>query len=121
MESCSGLGGPVFSPTAGAANTSSTAPIRSAATAGFRSAALTITISRERAPFGAPPIRQRLTRGPSRVRIAGPTMVATEMLRITTMQTVPASEASSDPGRMKSETIIESNSVLPANITVRPA
>ncbi len=37
------------------------------------------------------------------------------------MQTVPASEASSEPGRMKRETIIESSRVLPANITVRPA
>ena len=40
---------------------------------------------------------------------------------MTTMQTVPASEASSEPGRMKSETIIESSRVLPAKQTVRPA
>ncbi len=72
------------------------------------------------APAGLP-IRQRSTLGPSRVSSAVPTTVATVTLRSTTMISVPASEASSEPGRMNSETTIESISVLPANIVVRPA
>ena len=48
-------------------------------------------------------------------------MVAIATVRITTIASVPASDASSEPGRMKIETSIESSSVLPANIVVRPA
>ena len=42
-------------------------------------------------------------------------------LRTTTIATVPASETSSDPGRISSETSIESSRVEPAKATVRPA
>ena len=40
---------------------------------------------------------------------------------MTTITTVPASEASSGPGTMNSATIIESSRVLPAKTVVRPA
>ncbi len=120
MGSSSTLGGPVFSPITGATSASRIAPISSAATSGRFRAPLTIVISRERSLAGLP-IRQRLTLGPISVSTAGPTTVATVTLRITTIITVPASEASSDPGRMNSATSIESSRVLPANIAVRPA
>ncbi len=59
--------------------------------------------------------------GPSTTSSAGPTIVATSTLSATTIVTVPASEASSDPGTMKSATTIEISRVLPAKIVVRPA
>ena len=55
------------------------------------------------------------------MRIAGTTSVAVVTLRTTTIATVPASDTSSDPGRISSETSIESKSVEPAKATVRPA
>ena len=111
--SCSGLGGPSFRPTAGAARASRIAPITSAATSGRRSAPSTNRITPERSALAAEPIRQRSTLCPTRVRIAGPTRVATVTLRTTTIATVPASETSSDPGRISSETSIESSRVEP--------
>ncbi len=114
------LGGPVLSAIAGAESSSTTTPIRIAASAGRFSAAPTTTISRE-LPFGARPIRQRLMLGPTSTSRAGPTRVATATLSTTTIATVPASEASSGPGTTKIETSIEISSVLPAKIVVRPA
>ncbi len=121
LASCSGLGGPSFSPTAGAARASRIAPITQAASSGRRSAPLTKRITAERSALCGLPIRQRFTPSPTRVRIAGPTTVATVTLRTTTIATVPARLTSSEPGRISSETSIESSSVEPAKATVRPA
>ena len=66
-------------------------------------------------------MRQRLTLWPSRASTAGPAIVATETLRITTRITVAASEESSAPGTMKRATSIAAIRVLPAKTVVRPA
>ena len=58
---------------------------------------------------------------PSSNSSEGPTTVAAMTLSTTTIATVPASEASSEPGTMKRATIIDSSRVLPAKATVRPA
>ena len=67
------------------------------------------------------PIRQRLTLWPSSASSAGATIVATVTLRMTTTIRVPASETSSAPGRIGTETTIARNRVLPAKTVVRPA
>ncbi len=97
-----------------------TRPMAVATGTGRLSAAETIVISRER-PFGAEPIRQRSRLGPSSISTAGAIRVEMVTVRTTTIASVPASEASSEPGRTKIETSIESSRVLPANIVVRPA
>ena len=119
--SCSGLGGPVFRPIAGAARTSTTAPISDRdqrrapqrrvddrpSAASVRSAPRRSASGRRWARAGsAAPGRRRWRRA---------------TLRTTTIASVPASEASSEPGTMNSETSIESSRVLPAKTVVRPA
>ncbi len=109
-------------PIAGVARKRTTAPTTRQTKTGRRSAPPTRTISLELlSSVGIAPIRQRFTLWPSRTSTAGPAITATLTLIKTTSITVAASDASSAPGTTKNATSIETISVLPAKITVRPA
>ena len=58
---------------------------------------------------------------PIRTRTDGPSTVAIRAVSVTTMASVPASEASRAPGTTKRATTIERTRVLPAKTTVRAA